>query len=76
MVEIESTSGQVLRIGPHTLGVLEVHDEEVVFVLLGPDEACDRCGKPRKWFLCPLCESVTAVCPDCATPSQCPRCTP
>jgi hypothetical protein len=76
MVEIESTSGQVVRIGPHTLGVLEVHEGEVVFVLLGPDEACDQCGKPLKWISCPTCEAVKAACPDCVSSSKCPRCEP
>ena len=76
MVEIEITSGQIVRIGSHNLGVLEVHDGEVVFSLLGPDEACDQCGKPLKWMSCPACESVRTACPECTSSSKCPRCTP
>ncbi len=76
MIEIERTSGQVVRIGDHLLGVQEVREGEVVFVLLGPDEACDRCGNPLKWITCLACEAVTAACPDCSPPAKCPRCTP
>jgi hypothetical protein len=76
MVEIEGTAGQIVRIGAHTLGVMEVREGEVVFVLLGPDEACGQCGKPLKWITCPGCESISAACPDCAPSANCTRCAP
>jgi hypothetical protein len=38
MVEIESSPGQVLRIGPYTLRVIAVFPDRVVLALRGPGE--------------------------------------
>jgi hypothetical protein len=38
MIEIETTSGQELVIGPYILRVLDVQDDQVVLALISPDE--------------------------------------
>jgi hypothetical protein len=74
MVELERTPGQAVQIGRYTLRVLAVREGEVVVALLDPDKDCVGCGQRGVSSLCPACQTVMVVCPDCVRSWRCPFC--